>query len=261
MNKVELMQRTKAFLFDLDGTLYLGDRLIGEVPKTLDALRKRDQKIVFLTNNSAKTVKEYQRKLETLNLFEKGDLIYTSASATISFLLRERRGKRVYLLGTEALKKEFVLEGVNLVEDDPDICVQAYDTEITYEKISRFNSFLRCGAEWILTHADEVCPTLNGSLPDAGAFLALFRTSSKRDCDRIVGKPYRDMAEGVLRLTGVQKENLCMVGDRMYTDIRFANQNGFLSVLVLSGETSQEEIDHFPDRADLVLRNVNELVL
>lgn len=261
MTKEELLQKTSAFLLDLDGTLYLGETPIGNAVQTLQTLRAQGKQLVFLTNNSSKTQREYREKLSRIGLLSTEDYVYTSGMATASFLRERRPNKKVYLLGTRALREEFEEAGVPLTEDSPDICVLAYDTELTFEKIRKFDGFLRAGVEFIATHPDDVCPTADGSMPDVGSFLAMFARSSGRNPDLIIGKPYPEMAEGLCRLTGLSRGELCMVGDRMYTDIRFANKNGTLSVLVLSGETTSKTLNNYPDRPDLILDSVNQLVL
>ncbi len=260
MTKEELLGKTEVFLFDLDGTLYLDETPIGSAIATLEALRKMGKRVVFLTNNSSRTEREYREKLCRIGFFSEGDLIYTSGMATVSYLKERYPGKRVYLAGTAALRREFEEEGILLTEDAPDVCVLAYDVELTFEKIRKFDSFLKDGAAFLATHPDDVCPTAGHPMPDVGSFLAMFCCSSGRKPDRIIGKPFTPMGEGVAKRTGTDRGRMCMVGDRMHTDIRFANNNGMMSVLVLSGETTRETMHSFPDRPDLVLGTVNELV-
>lgn len=260
MTKQEILNSTKAFLLDLDGTLYLGGKLIGDADKTLQTLRDMQKKLVFLTNNSSKTEEEYREKLTSLGLYREGDIIYTSAKATIFYLQTHFPNKKVYLLATEKVREEFLQAGIALTEDDPEVAVLCYDQELTFGKIRKLDYFLRHGVVFLASHADDVCPTEEGSMPDVGSFLAMFERSSGRTPDRIIGKPNSEMAKGIKALTGVSEDELCMIGDRMYTDIRFANQNGLKSILVLSGETNLLDMGNFPDRPDLILPSVNDLV-
>ncbi len=261
MTKEELLQTTKLFLLDLDGTVYLDGVPIGCMCKTLQTLRDMGKKLVFLTNNSSRTEGEYRQKLERAGLFSEGDGVYTSATATVAYLKSHERGKRVFLLGTDALKAQFAAEGICLDEASPEVCVLAYDVTLTFEKLRRFDKKLRDGVRFLATHPDDVCPTSYGSMPDVGSFLALFERSSGRRPDVIIGKPYRTMGDGLAARYGVERGAMCMVGDRMHTDIRFANNNEMRSVLVLSGETTRETMKNFPDVPDLVLRDLNEILL
>ncbi len=260
MTKEDLMKKTRAFLFDLDGTVYLDETPVANAVSTLQTLRKMGKRLVFLTNNSSKTEREYREKLQRIGLWGEGDRVYTSGMAAIRFLKENFSGERVYLLGTDALKEEFSAAGIALTEERPDICMLAYDTTLTFEKLKKFDAFLKSGARFFATHPDEVCPTKGGSMPDVGSFLALFHTSSGRSPERILGKPFQTMGDCLCAELCLSKESLCMVGDRMHTDVRFANNNGMTSVLVLSGETTRENMARYADRPDLVLDNIDGLV-
>ena len=259
MTKETLLKETDAFLFDLDGTVYLDETPIGDVKGTFARLRAMHKRIVFLTNNSSKTEAEYRQKLTRIGLWGEGDLVYTSAMATAEHVAARFPHKRVYLLATDAVKEEFS-RTVPLVEEAPDVVILAYDTTLTFAKMKRFNEFLAGGAVFLATHPDAVCPTAGVSMPDVGAFLELFYTSSGRRPDLIVGKPGTAMGEGLERRLGIPRTRMCMTGDRMHTDIRFGNNCGMHTVLVLSGETTEETMKNFPDRPDLVLPDVNALV-
>lgn len=259
MTKETLLKETDAFLFDLDGTVYLDETPIGDVKGTLARLRAMHKRIVFLTNNSSKTEAEYRQKLTRIGLWGEGDLVYTSAMATAEYVAARFPHKRVYLLATDAVKEEFS-RTVPLAEEAPDVVILAYDTSLTFQKMKRFNEFLAGGAVFLATHPDAVCPTAGVSMPDVGAFLELFYTSSGRRPDLIVGKPGTAMGEGLERRLGIPRARMCMTGDRMHTDIRFGNNCGMHTVLVLSGETTEETMKNFPDRPDLVLPDVNALV-
>lgn len=260
MTREEILRSTKLFLLDLDGTVYLDDAPIGDMCKTLQTLRDMGKRLVFLTNNSSKTEEEYEKKLKAMGLFGAGDGVYTSATAAVAYLKDNYPGKRVHLLGTDALKEKFRAEGILLDDDDPQVCLLAYDVTLTFEKIRRFDRFLRNGVVFLATHPDDVCPTADGSMPDAGSFLAMFWRSSGRKPDCVIGKPFSPIAEGLSARYRVACSEMCMAGDRMHTDIRFANNNGMHSVLVLSGETTRESMKKFPDLPDLVLPDLNAIL-
>ncbi len=260
MTKEELLQTADLFLFDLDGTVYLGDTPIAGVPAALQTLRDMGKRVVFLTNNSSRTGKEYEARLAGMGLFGRGDAVYTSADATAEYLRAHHGGERVCVLATQAVRAQFAAAGVRLDDVSPDVCVLAYDTTLTFRKLKAFNEFLVRGAKYIATHPDDVCPTADISMPDVGSFIALFEKSSGRRPDVICGKPFTVMGECVARTFGVPAQRTCMVGDRMHTDIRFGNANGMRTLLVLSGETTRESMARFPDTPDLVLESLAHLV-
>lgn len=260
MTAEEILRETKGFLLDLDGTVYLDGVPIKNAVQTLRKLRSMGKKLVFLTNNSSKTAEEYRRRLLGSGLFGEGDLVYTSANEAARYFAEHAPSKRVFMLATDAVKREFACAGVQVCEEEPDMCLLAYDTGITYEKICKFDGFLKRGLPYFATHSDDVCPAKGTSVPDAGSFLALFERSSGRRPEHVFGKPDPGMAAGAARMTGLSVKDLCMIGDRTYTDIRFANNCGMKSVLVLSGETKREALGSIPDKPDLVLLELDGLV-
>ena len=177
MTKQELLDACDLFLFDLDGTVYLGETPVAGAAEALGRLRGAGKRIVYLTNNSSKTHAEYENKLRALGLWGAGDSVYTSADATAEYLNAHAAGKRVYLLATPPVAQAFRAAGVRLVEEDPDVCVLAYDTTLTFEKMRQFNEYLAAGKLFIATHPDDVCPTAGVPMPDVGSFLALFERS------------------------------------------------------------------------------------
>lgn len=260
MTKEELLEKTSLFLLDLDGTVYLDDAPIGDMKSTLSRLRTMGKRLVFLTNNSSKAEKDYREKLARIGLLEAEDGVYTSGMGAMEYLKEHFAGARVYLVATQAVREEFARCGILLEEENPDVCLLAYDTELTFEKIRRLDFFLRRGLPFLATHPDDVCPTADGSMPDVGSFLAMFERSSRRTPDLIIGKPYTAMGDAIVKRYRAAHAHVCMAGDRLYTDVRFAKNNGFSSILVLSGETTLESMKQFPDVPDLVLRTLNELL-
>ncbi len=260
MTKEELLKGTDLFLLDLDGTVYLSDTPIPGVKEALQGLRAMGKRLVYLTNNSSRTREEYVEKLTRLGLFGAEDDVYTSAHAAATYLGAHHAGEKAYVLATDAVKEELRAQGVRLTEESPDVCLLAYDTQLTFAKMKKFNEFLATGAAFIATHPDDVCPTDGVPMPDVGAFLALFERSSGRRPDVICGKPFTVMGACIAQKYRVPAARTCMVGDRMHTDIRFGNANGMRALLVLSGETTQTSMRNFPDKPDLVLASLAEIL-
>lgn len=257
----EALKKVKYFLLDMDGTVYLGDKLIGNMDDTLDAIRRSGRKIVFLTNNSSKSKTVYEEKLKRMNLYREGDEVYTSGMATAEFLTDEREGKSVCLLGTEALKAEFEARGVRLTEKNPDVCVLAYDTELTYAKLCAFTDGLFGGAEYLASHPDAVCPADGYSLPDAGAFASMIETATGRKPDKIIGKPYDGMGKALTARYGAKPQEFVMVGDRLHTDIAFGVNCGFHTLLVLSGESTLADVEKLEDKKpEFIIDDLNAVV-
>ncbi len=260
MTTAEIIKHADVFLLDMDGTVYFDDAPVGDMAATLAALRRAGKKLVFFTNNSSKTPDEYEKKLKRIGLWGAGDLVYTSAMATIEYLSEFYPGKPVYLVATDAVKAEFAAAGVPLTEEDPAICVLAYDTTLTFEKLKKINKFIVEGALYIATHPDDVCPSKDVFPPDVGSFIALLKVSSGKTPAVICGKPFTVMGDCIKRRMKASADRVVMVGDRLHTDIRFGVNNGFHTILVLSGETKEEDLASSPDRPEGVLPSLNDAV-
>ena len=260
-NLKEIVKNARYFLLDMDGTVYLGDNLIGQMDKTLQALRDCGKKIIYLTNNSSKSESTYKEKLSKIGLWHDFDQVYTSGIATIEYLNDKFSGKSVYLLGTEGLKREFIKNGINLVEDaTPDVCVLAYDTELTYDKLCKFVTYIKRGAYYIATHPDVNCPHPEVFIPDAGSFIKLIEASTGLLPKEIIGKPFCGMGYNLKRRLDAKNSDFIMVGDRLHTDIAFGNNCGFTTILVLSGESSVEDIGKTDGKPDFILDSLNDIV-
>lgn len=258
-NAADILKNARVILLDLDGTVYLGDKLIGDVKNTLSTFRVLGKKLVFLTNNSSRSDDEYVAKLRGRGIYETGDEVYTSSRATIEYLLREHAKKGVYLVATESVMNDFAAAGVNLTDENhAEIAVLAYDTTLDFAKMRAFDVALKRGAFYVATHPDAVCPTDGYSMPDVGSFIECFKKSSGRTPDVIIGKPYTGMGEAIVARFRVRPSEVVMVGDRLYTDMAFAVNCGFNSMLVLSGETTAEDYVASKMELSIVLPDVNQ---
>lgn len=256
---IEKLKGIECFVFDLDGTVYIDGILIDGAKETIDYLRQNGKKVIFLTNNSSVSAEFYRKKINGIGIKCDANEVYTSGNATVRYLNLNHPNESVYLVGTEELKKEFEAGGVKLTEGFPDIVCLAYDKELTYQKLVLLTRYLNMGARFIATHPDVNCPALPYYEPDVGAILEMIEASTGRRPEVICGKPYRPIAEGVSETCGLPLEKIAMVGDRMYTDIRFGLLNEMLSVLVLTGETKQEDLKNSDIVPDVVLNSVADI--
>ena len=253
------LNQIKLYCLDMDGTIYLDDVLIPNVIETLNFLREK-ARIVFLTNNSSKSKDAYIEKLNKLGIKVTNNEIYTSGMATCEFIKEKFNNKKVYLVGTEALIKEFNDYKIPLDDINPDIVVLSYDTSLNYQKLVKLTNFIHQGKIFIATHPDINCPALPYYVPDIGSFLALIEKSTGKSPDYIIGKPEKIMGDTIKRKFNLNSQQIAMVGDRLSTDIAFANNNNFLSILVLSGESSLEDYNKSNVKADYIFQNINEIL-
>lgn len=255
------------FLFDMDGTLYLGDNVYEGAVELMNDLPALGKKYIYLTNNSSRAGTDYITRLRRLGFPCESENVFTSGMATGMYLNQRHPGAKVYLAGTKAFHRELVSYGIDLVNDENghteadtvDVVVQGFDTELVYEKLERACHFLRRGAHFIGANPDWVCPMpADEVLPDCGSICALLTASSGKE-PTYIGKPNRNMIDVISAMTGIPNEKICAVGDRLYTDIAVAQNAGSVSVLVLSGETTKEMADAAERRPDYVLADVHEL--
>lgn len=256
---VSAIQNTACFLFDLDGTVYLGDQLLPGAKELLNFLDQSEIPYYFLTNNSSRSRKEYVKKLAGYGLSVKPERIFSSGMATAIYLKKQKPAARIYLAGTPSLEEEFKDFGFQLVDDTPDFVVLGFDTTLTYQKLWKMADLISAGVPYIATHPDINCPTPDGFMPDIGAMMAMIETSTGKKADVIVGKPHQPMVEAIVSLSGYQPGELTMVGDRLYTDIAMGAA-GIQTVLVLSGETRRGDLPDAPHQPDLVCEDLGELL-
>lgn len=250
---------TKYFIIDMDGTFYLGDRMIDGAADFIRHIQNQGKDFYFFTNNSSHDAAECLMKLEKIGFPVPEEKVIISSHVAIDFIKRHRKGKTIYLLGNENFTRDCVKADLPLTEDKPDIVLLGFDTTLTYEKINKAANFLANGAEYIATHPDKNCPLANGFMPDTGSMIEMFYASTGRRPDLIMGKPYSYTVDFVTENLGCKREEICFIGDRLETDIAIGMQNGTKSVLVYSGVTTPEMYASSDIRATLAVKNLYSL--
>ncbi|MDN5277190.1 MAG: hypothetical protein PWR01_1155 [Clostridiales bacterium] len=255
----EILKNKRYFILDMDGTFYLGDRLLDGSLDFLERVERAGKSYLFFTNNSSKNALVYQQKLAKMGCKVEQSRIVTSGMVTVEYLKNNYQNCSVFLLGTPMLYDDFKKRGVRLVEDKPDVVVVGFDTTITYDKLCRACKFIREGAPFIATHLDLNCPTEDGFIPDCGAICA-FITASTGVKPKYLGKPFKETLEYLLKYLGCSKEDIVFIGDRLYTDIAIGFYHGVTSVLVLTGETKREDSGKSDVKPDLVVERLADLI-
>ena len=248
----------QCFLMDMDGTIFLGNQLLPGAVEWLALLESNGIAYMFLTNNSSRSRVEYAHKLQKLGLPVREEKIFTSGEATAIYLKQNFPGASLKVFGTPPLVEEFERHGFTLTDDDPGVAVLGFDTTLTYDKLWQLCDLVVAGKPYIATHPDINCPTETGFKPDIGAMIALVATSTGRRPDVIVGKPNWPIVEALAAKTGFAVHEHCMIGDRLYTDIALG-QWGITTALVLSGESSAEDLAVSQFKPDFVAENIAEM--
>lgn len=247
------------FLLDMDGTIYLGERVFPGAVELIDLLRSSGKSYIYLTNNSSRSGADYVERLRSMGFPCESENVFTSGMATAMYLNENYPGKPVYTVGTRAFMKELESYGVRLVEEGAELLVVGFDTELIYEKLYRAVRLLREGVPFIAANPDWVCPMPDDEvMPDCGSICALLTAATGVE-PTFIGKPERRMIDIISAKTGVPNENICCVGDRLYTDIAVAKSAGAVSVCLLSGETDEAMLSESQFQPDYVMKDIKEL--
>ncbi len=240
-------------VLDLDGTVYRDDHVLPETLPFLATLDALGIGSTFVTNNTTRAVGDYVTKLTGMGIAVDASRILTPTVATVSHL-RSIAATRLFVLGTPALQAEFASNGFVIVDEDestPDAVVVGFDTGLVYVRLCRAAWWLSKGVPFIATHADKVCPTDRSTvLVDCGSICAALTAATDRTPDVVLGKPEPSMIQVVVDRTGVPAREIAVIGDRLYTDMVLANRAGSRSILVLTGEATQADVDALPPDAE-----------
>jgi HAD superfamily hydrolase (TIGR01450 family) len=256
------LNEIKCFILDMDGTIYLGGSLIGGAKELIVLFESRNIPYYFFTNNTSNSTEFYVEKLQRLG-FENipNKRIITAADVTANYIIDNYgSGAKAYIVGTESLVERLMKDGIIYTDSGiPDCVVVGFDTTLTYEKITKAVGFIRAGVPFIATHIDAVCPIEGGAvLPDCGSICAML-THATGVKPKFLGKPTSETAEYIKQVTKINASEIAMIGDRIYTDMRFAVDNGMCSIGVLSGEMSLEDINKSGMKLDYIFDSVTDV--
>jgi HAD superfamily hydrolase (TIGR01450 family) len=240
------LSRKKCFLFDIDGTLSVGDTLFDGSADLLDYIRSIGGKSFFITNNSTKSAADYKHKFQTcFHLDTEENQFVSSGFMTIRYLQTNFPRQKVYALGTRSFLAELRRQGIDVTESfEPDIsCILVgYDDELTYEKLVRTCQVLtKCKAPYLATNPDLCCPADFGFIPDCGSICRMLEESTGRH-PIYLGKPNPEVVEVCLADSGFRKEETLVIGDRLYTDIACGINAGVDTCVLFTGEATRDDL-------------------
>lgn len=238
------LSEKRLFLLDMDGTIYLDERLFDGVPEFLRYIRRVGGRYLFLTNNSSRGVEGYIEKMHRLGIDTCREDYLTSVDATIRYLRASLPGRICYVAGTASFMDQLAQAGIPVTRDreQAEVLLCGFDTELTFQKLEDACILLERGAVWLATNPDWVCPTWYGSVPDCGSVCEMLTRATGRRPE-FLGKPRPAMVQLALAETGFPPEQAVLIGDRLYTDIACAVNAGIDSIFVLSGEGRREDIE------------------
>lgn len=262
MPNLKDLKNKKIILLDMDGTLFRGSELFPYSEKFIKKLRETGKKMVILTNNSSKSTAQYAVDLRKRGLDIKKNEIYTSGRATLEYL-KKKGITYIYLVATPGATKEFTQAGFTLYKEGqkmPQAVVLTFDETFTYKKFCTAHDLINRGVPYYATHPDCHVPLAGGLLhPDIGAFIAAFKASTGKN-PIIIGKPKAPIYRQLSAHYKCPAKDIVMIGDRLDTDIKGANMNEILSILVFSGETDRTMLKKSKTKPDLTAESLEKLI-
>lgn len=257
-----MLKEKRLFLFDIDGTLSVGDSIFPASKKLLTHIESIGGKSVFITNNSTKSRSDYVKKFKKWGLETDQWQYVTAGYLSILYLKEHFENQKIFVLGTNSFVKELRQQGLMVTEEpaeDIACAIVGYDSELSYEKLKKTCEVLvRPEVTYLATNPDLCCPAPFGFIPDCGAICEMLRSSVYRS-PRYLGKPSSRVVEECLKITGFTRAETLVIGDRLYTDIACGIEGGVETCLVLTGEAKREDLDNTEFKPDHCMETVEEL--
>ncbi len=251
----------KGFIFDLDGTIYLGERLLPGAEPVIRGLRDAGRKVVFLSNKPLYTREDYAAKLTRLGIPTAPAEVVNSTYVLIRYLGKAAPGAKVFVMGELPFVAEMARAGFHLTENPEEIeyVVAAFDRTFDYRKYNIAFQAIKRGAHFIATNPDRTCPVEGGELPDCAGIIAALEAVTLKKVEVVVGKPSRITVHAALEVMGLEAAECLLIGDRIETDIRMGQEAGMKTALVMTGVTDRKTLEASPIRPDYVFAGVADL--
>jgi len=250
------------YIFDLDGTVYLGEALLPTAGETLRVLRARGVRTTFVSNNPTHAREDYADKLTRLGVPTPVEDILTSTLVMVDFLKRRMPGARLFVVGEEPLCAELRRGGFELTERarDVDAVIASFDRTFVYRKLQIAFDAIRAGAHFFATNPDPYCPVPGGGEPDCAAIIAAIEACTGARVEAVAGKPSGYMIDAALHLMDLPAANCLMTGDRLETDILMGQEAGMSTALPLTGATPESSLEASSIQPTYVLRTLSDLL-
>lgn len=255
----------KGFIFDLDGTVYLGERLIPGADRVVQKLREMGKKVVFLSNKPLQTREDYASKLTRLGIPTQPDEVINSTFVMVQYLRKNAPEGKLFVVGEVPFLEELKRAGFKITEEpaEVDYVVAAFDRTFDYRKLNiAFQAIKKYGAHFIATNPDRTCPVEGGEIPDCAGMIAAIEAVTEKKVEAIVGKPSSIMVQTVLEVMGLNSEDCILIGDRLETDIKMGKDAGIATGIVLTGVTDEKllsQYKHSPNQPDFVFESIADV--
>jgi phosphoglycolate/pyridoxal phosphate phosphatase family enzyme len=250
------------YIFDLDGTIYRGEKLIPGARETIEKLKSLRKKIVYLSNKPLQTREDYANKLTRLGIPTDPEEVINSSFVMARWLFRQAPGASVYIVGEPPLLDEMVRQGFRITEKPEEIqyVIASFDRSFDYRKLNIALQAIKKGARFVATNPDRTCPVEGGEIPDCAAMIGAIEGATGKKVEVIVGKPSDIMIQVCGEAMGLNPKDCILVGDRLETDIAMGKKAGMATALVLTGITDRAMLLHSGIQPDFVWESVAEII-
>lgn len=253
---IDELKEIKLAIFDLDGVIYRGERLIPNADKVIQELKDQSVRVVYNSNNSTATRQSYVERLNSFGISSDKEDFYTSASIAASEITKLKKIAQIFVIGEKGLREELKLKGHQIIEhpnnyNDIDFVIVGLDRNFNYQTLASAQKCILEGkAQFLATNTDATLPAARGLLPGAGVMVNALETCTAEKPKQIFGKPEPFGIKSILKDTKISKEKACIFGDRLNTDILAGNRAGIRTIAVLTGVTTKEMIVDIKKKAE-----------
>jgi len=254
----------KGFIFDLDGTVYLSDKLIPGADRAIRLLRNSGRKVVFLSNKPIQTREDYASKLTRLGIPTQPNEVINSTLVMTNYLKKNAPRAKLFIVGEAPFVEELKRAGFTITEEPKEIeyVVVAFDRTFDYKKLNISYQAIKLGAHFVATNPDRTCPVEGGEIPDCAGMIAAIEAVTQKKVEVIVGKPSPLMIRAAMDIMGLRPEECILIGDRLETDIKMGKESGVATGIVLTGVTDEQtlrEIKHTSIQPDFVFQSIADV--
>ena len=251
----------KGFIFDLDGTVYLSDRLIPGADEVIRLLREKGRKVTYLSNKPIQPREEYAMKLTRLGIPTDPAEVINSTLVMTNYLKKHAPKAKLFVVGEAPFVDELRKAGFTITEEprEIDYVVVAFDRTFDYKKLNISFQAIKLGAHFVATNPDRTCPVEGGEIPDCAGMIAAIEAVTQKKVELIVGKPSPLIIQTALEAMGLTPGECILIGDRLETDIKMGKDSGIATGLVLTGVTSEETLKGSPIQPDFVFKSIAEV--
>jgi arabinose operon protein AraL len=254
----------KGFIFDLDGTVYLSDKLIPGADKVIGLLREKGKKVVFLSNKPIQTREDYASKLTRLGISTRPEEVINSSLVMTNYLKKIAPNAKIFVVGEVPFIEELRGAGFTITDEPKEVeyVVVAFDRTFDYRKLNISFQAIKLGAHFVATNPDRTCPVEGGEIPDCAGMIAAIEAVTQKKVEVIVGKPSPLMIQAAMDAMGLRPNECILIGDRLETDIRMGKESGIATGIVLTGVTNEQalrEVKHTSVQPDFVFQSIADV--